>query len=123
MLLPVQLAKRSYEIDINQQGMSQVGAFARGRSKSPGAFMVSDANVRRHADEVALSLQQSGFAITRQELPPGENQKCLASAALLYDRLAEINADRQTLVVAIGGGVIGDLAGFAAGSRRQSSAW
>jgi 3-dehydroquinate synthase len=47
-------------------------------------------------------------------LPPGEGQKALATASGLYDRLVELNADRQTLVVAVGGGVIGDLAGFVA---------
>ena len=47
-------------------------------------------------------------------LPPGEAQKALAVAARLYDRLADLNADRKTLVVAVGGGVIGDLAGFVA---------
>src|SRR5205807_8227224 len=47
-------------------------------------------------------------------LPSGERQKCLSMASHLYDRLAEVGADRKTLVVAVGGGVIGDLAGFVA---------
>src|SRR5205814_456334 len=48
------------------------------------------------------------------ELPPGESQKSLKSAELLYDRLVDVHADRRSLVVAVGGGVIGDLAGFVA---------
>jgi 3-dehydroquinate synthase len=47
-------------------------------------------------------------------LPPGEAQKSLATAAALYDRLADAHADRRTLIVAVGGGVVGDLAGFVA---------
>ena len=47
-------------------------------------------------------------------LPPGEGQKSLPSASLLYDRLVDLRADRRTLAVAVGGGVIGDLAGFVA---------
>src|SRR6202011_5604915 len=60
------------------------------------------------------SLGGVGFQVMRAVLPSGEAQKSLASAGLLYDRLAEEHADRQTLVVALGGGVIGDLAGFVA---------
>jgi 3-dehydroquinate synthase len=47
-------------------------------------------------------------------LPSGEGQKALATASGLYNRLADLNADRKTLVVAVGGGVVGDLAGFVA---------
>src|SRR5205823_9214828 len=47
-------------------------------------------------------------------LPPGEAQKCLVVASQLYDWFADNQADRRTLVVAVGGGVIGDLAGFVA---------
>src|SRR3954447_23071458 len=119
MLVPVKLAERSYDIAIHQHGMAELGSFVRIRSKSPAAFVVADTNLRRHADDVALSLQESGFTVTRQELPPGEIQKCLASASLLFDRLAEVNADRKTLVVAVGGGVIGDLAGFVAATYNR----
>jgi 3-dehydroquinate synthase len=119
MLVPVKLAERSYDIAIQQQGMAKLGEFARSRSKSSAVFLVCDGNVRRHADDVAAVLQASGFTITRESLSPGENQKCLASAALLYDRLAAMNADRKTLVVAVGGGVIGDLAGFVAATYNR----
>src|SRR5436309_14472887 len=53
---------------------------------------------------------QSGLVLLR----PVEAQKALAVSARLYDRLFELNADRRTLVAAVGGGVIGDLAGFVA---------
>src|SRR5205814_2695256 len=67
-----------------------------------------------HAQQSAESLTAAGFAASTAVLPPGEEQKALATASRLYDQLAEAQADRKTLVVAVGGGVVGDLAGFAA---------
>jgi 3-dehydroquinate synthase len=55
-----------------------------------------------------------GIACTTAVLPPGEATKSLVSAAVLYDKLIELKADRHTMVLALGGGVIGDLAGFVA---------
>src|SRR5204862_4872142 len=55
-----------------------------------------------------------GFSVAAAWRPSGEGQKSLAVAAELYDRLIDLPADRRTLIVAVGGGVIGDLAGFVA---------
>ena len=119
MLVQVQLAERSYDIAINHGGMTGIGAFARFRLPGSAALVVADANVGLHANAVALDLEGAGFRVERIELPPGEPQKCLASTELIYDRLASMNADRKTLVVAVGGGVMGDLAGFAAASYNR----
>lgn len=119
MLVHVQLAERSYDVAVNRDGMLGIGAFARARAAGACAFVVADGNVRTHADAVAAALEAASFKVARIEIAPGESQKCLASAALLYDRLAEMNADRKTLVVAVGGGVIGDLAGFAAATYNR----
>jgi 3-dehydroquinate synthase len=75
---------------------------------------VTDEHVRPHAESVAAALSPTGFRTGLMELPAGEATKSLATAALLYDRLSELPADRKTLVVAVGGGVVGDVAGFAA---------
>jgi 3-dehydroquinate synthase len=77
-------------------------------------LVVTDEHVANYARAVADELTGSGFVIRIAVLPPGEEQKALATAAGLYDRLAALNADRKTLLVAVGGGVIGDLAGFVA---------
>src|SRR5262249_56574007 len=55
-----------------------------------------------------------GFRITYASIIPGEDRKCLQSASELYDDLVAAQADRKTVVVAVGGGVVGDLAGFVA---------
>ena len=110
----VQLGPRSYDIAITSDDRAGVGAFARERCAGATALVVTDANVRQHAEGVAAALADSGFRAAQAVLPPGEGSKSLATVATLYDQLAALRADRRTLVVAVGGGVMGDLAGFAA---------
>jgi 3-dehydroquinate synthase len=110
----VNLAERSYDIHITSGDVAGIGSFARERCKGAAAFVVADENVRAHADAVSQSLTTAGFRVTTAILPPGESQKSLATMSTLYDRLADAQADRRTLVVAVGGGVVGDLAGFVA---------
>jgi len=110
----VSLAERGYDIHITNADRHGLGGFARGRARGNVAFVVTDEHVSPHADGVVEALTAAGFHPLVVELPPGEAQKSLDTARYLYDSLADAQADRQTLVVAVGGGVIGDLAGFAA---------
>jgi 3-dehydroquinate synthase len=112
--LTVNLSERSYPIVITSDDQPGVGAFARSRSRGAFAFVVSDENVVAHADAVAASLRAAGFRTAVKVVASGETTKSLCAAEKLYDRLAELQADRKTLVVAVGGGVVGDLAGFVA---------
>jgi 3-dehydroquinate synthase len=109
----VNLAERSYDIHL---GPSSAGLAAHVRSVSRGglAFVVGDRNTADHATAVGALLSDIGLRVESATIPPGEEQKSLAGAANLYDRLAEARADRKSMVVAVGGGVVGDLAGFAA---------
>jgi 3-dehydroquinate synthase len=110
----VNLGPRSYDIAVVSGDRTGVGPFARQRAAGNGAFIVTDQNVERHAESTRSALEAAGFRARIAVLPPGEPLKCLAAAADLYDRLAEAQADRKTLIVAVGGGVIGDLGGFVA---------
>jgi 3-dehydroquinate synthase len=112
----VALGERSYDIHITTGDPAGVGAFARARARVRGslAFVVADENVVAHADGVAHFLAGAGFRTAVKVVPAGEASKSLDRAARLYDALADLRADRKTLVVAVGGGVVGDLAGFAA---------
>lgn len=110
----VNLGARSYDIAVTSGERGGLGSFARQRSAGSLAFLVSDEHVSDHAAAVATALTAAGFKTASITLPAGEAQKALTTAALLYDRLAELQADRKTLVVAVGGGVMGDLAGFVA---------
>jgi len=75
---------------------------------------VTDENVLPHALATMRALAAVGIYAGMVRLPEGETQKSLAAAASVYDYLVTEQADRMTLVVAVGGGVIGDLAGFVA---------
>lgn len=110
----VKLGPRSYDIAITTGDAEGVGPFARQRNPGTLAIVVTDENAQAHARAAAVALANVGYQTQRECLPPGEETKSLAAAARLYDRLAEWQADRRTLVVAVGGGVVGDLAGFAA---------
>jgi 3-dehydroquinate synthase len=114
MNVRVNLGTRSYDIAIVVGDPSGIGKFARERAQSALALLVTDENVRPHAEAVGRSLAAVGFKTSQVILRPGEAQKSLATTSFLYDRLADLRADRRTLVVAVGGGVIGDVAGFVA---------
>ncbi|HTU17451.1 MAG TPA: 3-dehydroquinate synthase [Gemmataceae bacterium] len=110
----VELGERSYDIAVISGDAHGIGPFARQRAKGSRAFVITDEHVNEHAEKVAASLRDAGFQTLVVSLPAGEGQKALSVAASLYDRLAESVADRKTLVVPVGGGVMGDLAGFVA---------
>jgi 3-dehydroquinate synthase len=69
------------------------------------------------------SLNGSGISAQIVSVPSGEKSKCVAEAERLWKKLAELGADRTTLVVALGGGVVGDLAGFVAASYARGVAF
>lgn len=119
----VDLGPRSYDIRVTSGLGDPFGRFVRsvldaswaGRSCRT-ALIVADENVSRlpwtrfyHDAFAAL-----GFHVARAAVPAGEGAKSVAHASALHDQLIDLNADRHTLVVAIGGGVVGDLAGFVA---------
>src|SRR5437016_4296163 len=112
--LRVHLGERSYDIVVTANSLHQLGAFARERAKGSAALIVTDENARVHAEPIQRSLTQAGFCTSLTIRPAGEAQKSLEVAGQLYDALIDLPADRRTLVVAVGGGVIGDLAGFVA---------
>src|SRR5262245_10678051 len=123
--LRVNLGERSYDIAVTSGNPEGLGPFARDRARGGRlAFVAGDSTVTAdaraaHARAAAAALPAAGFRTALQTLPPGEAQKALAVASGLYDRLAELHADRRTLVAAVGGGVIGDLAGFVAATYNR----
>lgn len=114
----VSLGPRSYEVVVSSGQLGELKSFAsKLLSKTHTALIVADTNVTAHADTIANALP---WPRTRIEIvPSGEASKSLTLTSALYDLLANIPADRQTAVVAVGGGVIGDLAGFAAATYNR----
>ena len=119
--VPVALGPRSYEVRVASGHPEGFGPFARdaltrtwsGRS-CRRALIVTDTNVEPLVAPFADSLAAAGIASTLAAIPPGEASKSLEAAESLWEMLAALKADRHTAVVAVGGGVVGDLAGFVA---------
>ena len=95
------------------------------RHLPPGpCLLVTDRTVRRlHGPRALASLRGAGFRPAVLVLPPGEGTKTLASAGRVLRALADLGADRGTPVIALGGGVITDLAGFAAAVYARGIPW
>jgi 3-dehydroquinate synthase len=119
----VDLGPRTYDICVTSGLGDPFGRFVRnvldaswaGRS-CRSALIVTDENLARLPRTRAHgeAFEGLGIEVARLVIPAGEGAKSLGQASALYDRLIDLNADRHTLVVAIGGGVVGDLAGFVA---------
>ncbi len=110
----VELGPRSYDIIIGEGFLPHISSLNLAISNANSLFVVCDQKVEPAASELIKGLQDSNRIITKVVLPSGENQKCLESTAKLYDELVKVRADRKAMVVAMGGGVVGDLAGFVA---------
>jgi 3-dehydroquinate synthase len=116
----VELGSRSYEIGIGEGCLSgaaaAVGSWTGGSNVEKLRFLiVADASIRNpHGAAVQRSLEAAGAEVRMAIVPSGEQSKSYAQMQLLYDQLVDMAADRRTIVVAIGGGVTGDLAGFVA---------
>lgn len=121
--VPVALGPRSYEVRVVSGRAGDFGTFARGALETSwagrscrSALLVTDSHLvdlgLPHAYREGLGAV--GIATTLAAVPPGEASKSLEMTASLYDELVRMRADRHTAVVALGGGVVGDLAGFAA---------
>jgi len=113
-VVPVSLGDRSYEIHIEAGLLARSGELlaplARGRTMA----IVTDDNVLPHLATLQASLAAAGVESEAIVLPPGEGTKSWAQLAALTDRLLDLGIERGDHVVALGGGVIGDLVGFAA---------
>lgn len=111
----VNLPNGSYTIHIVPDGIEQMGRLT-GQLKLGGkALVVSDENVGAAYGEKALtSLAEAGFSAELAVIPPGEDSKSLTAAMKLYTKAITMELDRKSPVIALGGGVVGDLAGFVA---------
>ena len=117
----VDLGPRSYEIRVVSGGFAGFAGFARTALEASwagqgcrSALAITDANLVAEAERYAKALNRVGIAAEVMEVAAGEASKSLAIAATLFDRLVAMKADRHAAIVAIGGGVVGDLAGFVA---------
>lgn len=113
--IPVNLGSRSYRIQVASGALGTVGAELAKLRVGRKAVLVSDPTVTRlHGEPVAESLRAAGFDVIRVTIPEGEQAKRLETAREMWDQLLDAGCDRTATVVALGGGAVGDLAGFVA---------
>lgn len=118
--LNVSLGARSYPIFIGPSLLDGAGEAIRGFSASRRAAVVTNTVVAPlYLASLQRSCEAAGIAITPVVLNDGEAHKTLASFERIHDHLLAERCDRQTPVIALGGGVIGDLAGFAAATYQR----
>ncbi|MFM9890741.1 MAG: 3-dehydroquinate synthase [Rickettsiales bacterium] len=113
--LNVALGARSYPILIGQGLLAQAGALLRPHMPSERAIVISDTNVAPHyAGPLKASLEAAGVRVELLEIAAGEASKNFATLSAVMEALLALRPDRKTTIIALGGGVVGDLAGFAA---------
>jgi 3-dehydroquinate synthase len=114
-IVSVQLGNRSYAIKIGAGLLKQLGSECARLKLGARCAIITDTNVgKRFAKPAFESLVKAGFEPTLITVPAGETAKSLKSVQTCYDRLAANRLERKSFIVALGGGVVGDLAGFVA---------
>jgi 3-dehydroquinate synthase len=111
----VSLGARSYSIDIERGALSHVGRVLKSLKAGSLVAVVTDSNVGPlYAAAVTSALAAAGFTSRVFTVAAGERSKSIAALKELWDGFVALDMDRDSTVVALGGGVVGDLAGFAA---------
>lgn len=119
----VELGARAYPIVVGSDLLGSVGPrLAALGFKGRCALITNDRVGPLYGDAVTASLVGAGLDPLRIEIPDGEEHKNLAWLAVIYDKLLEAGLDRKSVIVALGGGVVGDLSGFAAATMLRGIA-
>jgi 3-dehydroquinate synthetase len=117
--VPVPLGDRAYDILVGRGLIATAGSRIAGLSARAAAIVTDEHVGPLYAEALARSLEAQGLRTSVITLPPGEATKSYASLEQVCDAVLAARIERGDLVVALGGGVIGDLAGFAAAVVRR----
>ncbi len=111
----VELGSNSYEVLIGAGLLGQTGRFLKEKGFAGKLVIITDPTVQRlYGAALSQGLSGDGFNVVALLVPEGEAQKSLETASRLYQELTDARAERSTPILALGGGVIGDLSGFVA---------
>jgi 3-dehydroquinate synthase len=115
-VLPVSIpGTHAYDITVSTGLLTRTGDLLRNRSKSNRAAVITDSHVGPlHLRALNASLEGAGFEVVAATLPAGEDHKTLAGLLPIYDTLLAARIERSTPLLALGGGLVGDMAGFVA---------
>ncbi len=113
-----------YDVRVQPGGLASLGEAMRARGLRGPVVIVSDQNVGSiYGEDLCTSLRSAGYSASLQLIPAGEQYKTLESVARLWEGFTQARLERASAVVALGGGVIGDLAGFAAATYLRGISW
>lgn len=113
--IEVKASSRSYPIYIKNGLLGEIGAEVKKIYKGKKIAVVTDSNVNEfYGQKVISSLKGSGFETFKIVVKAGEESKCFETLLDVYDKLLDFNINRGDIIIALGGGVVGDMAGFAA---------
>ncbi len=111
----VDLGDRSYPIYVQAGLFANLADYLKKHDLTERLFVITDENVRDlYGDSVLASLENTGLQVELLSVPAGEHSKSLEQANVLYTKMLESRANRKSIILALGGGVVGDLAGFVA---------
>ncbi len=117
-------ATQSYPVFVGYGLLDEIGEKIRQADLSGRATIISDKNVFSiYGNKVARILKDVGFAVNSFVVPPGEETKNMGYAVRIYDFLVEQRGERDDVVIALGGGMVGDLAGFVAATFLRGIFW
>lgn len=113
----VELKENSYMICIEKGLLDNLAKEIKDVYNGEKIFLLTDENVDKYyGDKVVEGLESAGFKIKKLVLPPGEETKSFNTLPMIYNELLDFKLTRNELIITLGGGVIGDLGGFAASS-------
>jgi len=111
----VDIPGAQYAIHVQAGLLQEAGPLIKRLAQTPTVALVTDSNLAPlHAPTLLASLESAGLRIIRAVIPAGEGHKTLADATAIYDALLGAGIERSTLLLSLGGGVVGDMAGFVA---------
>ena len=114
----------AYDVRVLAGGLDRLGLLLRERDLSGTVTLVSDSNVADlYAGRVLESLEAAGYVATMYVIPAGESFKTIATVQELWSSFLKAGLERSSTVVALGGGLVGDLAGFAAATYLRGVRW
>ncbi len=115
---------RGYDVVVKDGGLHQFGEMLRSRRLDGPVLVVSDTNVAPlYGERVIDSLKSAGYTANKLVIKAGEKYKTLETVSMIWHNCLEGGLDRSSTIIALGGGVVGDLTGFAASTFMRGCQW
>lgn len=115
---------KSYDVTIQPGALEKLGAHLHQRQLHGPVALVCDSNVEPlYAVRALNSLQAAGIEVTKVIIPAGEQHKTIQTIADIWNGFVQAGVERNSVVIALGGGVTGDLTGFAAATFLRGASW